>query len=1597
MTPADNVSTPSESELSDIRDAPADTDSEDVEMTDAPPLEDEDEDGEQSNSSSDQDAEGSEDADYVMDGEQPQSHQPFSRSASEASSRTRKRKTAGTDEQEYIRSHPDLFNLRRSGRARTNRRIVETSSDESTDEAPRNRKRRKTASSTPKASQRPTPSAATEDSDGSDEYVSNRRNATTKKQRRRQLQVAAGLAPPSRTEVRFSTRNAAKVTNYNEDDEDDLDDDEDEAAAGYTYAAENNTPSVDVVLDHRRKDGVATDVYNGDKDDYEFQIKWTDQAHYHATWETFATLQGYRGYRRVENYFRKTVLVEQHILYDDEASPEDREAWAIQRDQDMRKLEVNKQVERVIGDRDGEQEKEYYVKWRSLPYIQCTWESETLVSKLAQEQIDRYLDRSARVTESNKKESNLATRSEYKRFDHPTYINGELREFQITGINFLAHNWCKGHNVILADEMGLGKTVQTVSFLSWLRHARGQEGPFIIVVPLSTLPAWAETFDDWTPDMNVVVYNGNEASRTIIREHELLIDGNVKKVKFNVMLTTYEYILADCAFLSQIKWQFLAVDEAHRLKNRDSQLYLKLKDFNSQSRLLITGTPMQNTLGELSALMDFLMPGRIQVDDDIDLGSEEASRKLAELTAAISPYMIRRTKQKVEKDLPPKSEKIIRVELSDIQLEYYKNILTRNYAALNQGAKGPKQSLLNIMMELKKASNHPFMFPNAEERLLAGGDRKEDRLKALITSSGKMMLLDQLLTKLKKDNHRVLIFCQMVKMLDILGEYLRLRGYQFQRLDGTIPSTTRDQSIQHFNDPESNDFCFILSTRAGGLGINLMTADTVILFDSDWNPQMDLQAMARAHRIGQHKPVTIYRFLSKDTVEEEVLERARNKLMLEFITIHRGVTDRDAKELPNRFARSGHSVYEPTSSDDISRILKRRGQKMFEQSGNQKKLEELDIDAVLENAEEHKTEQLEGITADGGEEFLKSFEYTDVKIDLEWDQIIPKEQLDAIKAEEDKQKQEEYLQTVIQQNAPRKRKQPDSGVGEREQREAKRRARKASKQAAATASEDESEPEFDPLRPLDEKETRNLIRSYERYGSLEERGDEMIRDAKLVGRNKDVLSSTLNEVITISKNMIDAEKARVEAIERDTNKALTKKDRKAVLFDFRGVKRVNAETIMERPIEMKMLKDIIATSSDWRYFRIPEARKPTEYTCEWGAREDGMLCVGINRHGYGAWVAIRDDPELGLTEKLFLEEHRVDNKKDREKDESKKAKSPGAVHLVRRANYLLSVLKDKTSDGTNIAAKRATENHHRNSKKWKNSADKSASVSASPAPAASVARKPHREGGLGEPKRHRSTSQTEHLKHGEHKHGEHRHRRRESLSHHHDAAAAHNRRASDHHRRSDGHDVGHHNADSHHPRPGNHHRHQSSEHRRRQSSVDHEKRNGAPAATKRKADDSEEKLTFKRRKSDEHEAGAAANMRRTPSHQRNGGAANGNGPAKGNGPGKKEDEIAVFFKPVVENLAELRSCTPQEMPEKEGRVALLKRSLRKIGRHIEAEVAALPKAAQTELESALWRHVTRDYWPAKKADVAAVKTMFDKIKGSGTAATAPNGEKKASA
>ncbi|KAI2466216.1 P-loop containing nucleoside triphosphate hydrolase protein [Annulohypoxylon bovei var. microspora] len=1264
-------------------------------------------------------------------------------STSNSSRRAPKRKVT-TDEDDYIRENPELYGLRRSSRPTKQAKIVESDEEEDesdSDVVPTNRRTKKprVEQISRQSSKRGTPARQTpaDDSD-SDTYGGARARILIKKARQQQTQSQSSLY----AEKRWSNRRAAQqVQTYHESDVDD--EDESELTPNYWGGEElaEDSMYIEKVVGHRVKDGDEL-TQDATREDFEYNIKWQGKSYLHNTWDTLETLRGYRGIRKLENYYKRTVEYEMDLKYGgDEIPPETREQYMLDKEREHDALEDYTKVERVVTQRSGEEGREYFVKWKGLTYEHCTWEEASTISDTAQDKIEQFLDRQSRSWISDKYESNPTTRSKFLKLDkQPSYIiNGELRGFQLTGLNFLCLNWCRANNVILADEMGLGKTVQTVSFLSWLRNERKQEGPFLVVAPLSVIPAWCDTFNLWTPDLNYVVYLGNSEARNTIREHELMFNGNPKKHKFNVLVTSYEYILMDADFLRSIKWQALAVDEAHRLKNKDSKLYSELMSFGAPSKVLITGTPIQNNLAELSSLLDFLNPGKVHIDEDLDtLAAADAQTKLQDLHAAIAPYILRRTKETVESDLPPKTEKIIRVELSDVQLEYYKNILTRNYAALNEGNNGQKSSLLNIVMELKKVSNHPYMFPGAEDKVLNGSERREDQIKGLIASSGKMMLLDQLLAKLKKDNHRVLIFSQMVRVLDILGDYLRLRGYQFQRLDGTIGAGPRRLAINHFNAEGSSDFCFLLSTRAGGLGINLMTADTVIIFDSDWNPQADLQAMARAHRIGQKKPVTVYRLVSKETIEEEVLERARNKLLLEYLAIQAGVTD-DGKAFREEFKQKGLRIDEAKSADDIQWVLKMRSQKMFEQSGNQERLEQLDIDSILENAEVTKTKVDDKMNlSTGGIDWDNFMQYTDVKVDdltLDWDQIIPAEQLAAIKADEDQKKEDEYLAKELEASAPRRaalKSSRPNGDSERAERIAKKREREQLKQERL---EEQRAMLSDPRRPLNEKETRNLIRAFMRYGFIEDRPEELLRDARLSDRDRDFIGGLLHNLVRLSREAVEKNNDEIRAQEQQTKKKLTKKDIKAVMFDFGEVKKINAETIIDRPPQLHLLRRVIRELPDFRMFRLPDATKAAHYSCEWGAREDGMLLVGIDRYGFGAWAQIRDDKDLGMVDKFFLEEHRIEKKQEREHGDNKGAKAPGAVHLVRRAEYLLSVLISIHSDDVN--AHKIVENHHRNNKKngqgqsqgipnGHRRPEKGGSVSASPAPQ-SMKKSSHRE------------------------------------------------------------------------------------------------------------------------------------------------------------------------------------------------------------------------------------------------------------------------------
>ncbi|KAM8826916.1 chromodomain-helicase-DNA-binding protein 4 [Synchiropus picturatus] len=665
----------------------------------------------------------------------------------------------------------------------------------------------------------------------------------------------------------------------------------------------------------------------------EFFVKWCNMSYWHCSWVLELQLE-LNCQVMFRNYQRKTDMDEPPPVDfggegDDDKSTKrkNKDPLFVHMEAEFYRFGVKMEwlmIHRVLNHSvDKKNNVHYLIKWRDLPYDQSTWESEDMDIP----EFDTYkqtywnhrelmlgdegrpgkkLKKTVKVKKAERPPANPVVDPTIKFDRQPEYLDstgGTLHPYQLEGLNWLRFSWAQATDTILADEMGLGKTVQTAVFLYSLYKEGHSKGPFLVSAPLSTIINWEREFEMWAPDMYVVTYVGDKDSRAVIRENEFSFEGNairggkkaskMKKdstVKFHVLLTSYELITIDQAILGSIEWACLVVDEAHRLKNNQSKFFRVLNNYPLQHKLLLTGTPLQNNLEELFHLLNFLTPERFNnlegfLEEFADIAKEDQIKKLHDM---LGPHMLRRLKADVFKHMPSKTELIVRVELSPMQKKYYKFILTRNFEALNTRGGGNQVSLLNVVMDLKKCCNHPYLFPGAamEAPKLPNGMYEGA---ALTKSSGKLMLLQKMMKKLKEGGHRVLVFSQMTKMLDLLEDFLENEGYKYERIDGGVTGNLRQEAIDRFNAPGAPQFAFLLSTRAGGLGINLASADTVIIYDSDWNPHNDIQAFSRAHRIGQNRKVMIYRFVTKASVEERITQVAKKKMMLTHLVVRPGL------------------------------------------------------------------------------------------------------------------------------------------------------------------------------------------------------------------------------------------------------------------------------------------------------------------------------------------------------------------------------------------------------------------------------------------------------------------------------------------------------------------------------------------------------------------------------------------------------------------------------------------------------------------------------------------------------------------------------------
>uniref|UniRef100_A0A8B9TPG0 Chromodomain helicase DNA binding protein 9 n=1 Tax=Anas platyrhynchos TaxID=8839 RepID=A0A8B9TPG0_ANAPL len=933
-------------------------------------------------------------------------------------------------------------------------------------------------------------------------------------------------------------------------------------------------------------------------------------------------------------------------------------------------VEVDRVLEvSLCEDKDtGEPVIYYLVKWCSLPYEDSTWELKEDVDQAKIEEFEQL-----QASRPDSRRLDRPPPNSWKKIEHSReYKNGnQLREYQLEGLNWLLFNWYNRRNCILADEMGLGKTIQSITFLYEILLS-GIRGPFLIIAPLSTITNWEREFRTWT-DLNVVVYHGSMISRQMIQQYEMYFRDSQGRIvrgtyRFQAIITTFEMILGGCPELNAIEWRCVIIDEAHRLKNKNCKLLEGLKLMNLEHKVLLTGTPLQNTVEELFSLLHFLEPLRFPAESTFmqEFGDLKTEEQVQKLQAILKPMMLRRLKEDVEKKLAPKEETIIEVELTNIQKKYYRAILEKNFAFLSKGAgQANVPNLVNTMMELRKCCNHPYLIKGAEEKIL--GEFKETyspsapdfHLQAMIQSAGKLVLIDKLLPKMKAGGHKVLIFSQMVRCLDILEDYLIHKRYLYERIDGRVRGNLRQAAIDRFSKPDSDRFVFLLCTRAGGLGINLTAADTCIIFDSDWNPQNDLQAQARCHRIGQNKAVKVYRLITRNSYEREMFDRASLKLGLD-------------KAVLQSMSGRENSVggIQQLSKKEIEDLLRRGayGAIMDEEDEGSKFCEE-DIDQILQRRTKTITIESEGRGSTFAKaSFVASGNRTDISLDDPnfWQKWAKKAEID--------------IDNSLVIDTPRIRKQT--------------RPFSATKDELAELSEVESEGEDKPKlrrpcdrsngygrtecfrveknllvygwgrwreilshgrfkRQLNEQDVEIICRALLAYCLVHYRGDEKIKSFiwDLITPTEDGQTRELQNHLGLSAPVPrgrKGKKVKTQASTFDIHKAewLRKYNPEHLLQDEGYKKHIkhHCNKVLLRVRMLYYLKQEVIGNEFQKVFEgidaseidvwVPEpdhSEVPAEW---WDADADKSLLIGVFKHGYEKYNTIRADPALCFLERV---------------------------------------------------------------------------------------------------------------------------------------------------------------------------------------------------------------------------------------------------------------------------------------------------------------------------------------------------------------------------
>ena len=676
----------------------------------------------------------------------------------------------------------------------------------------------------------------------------------------------------------------------------------------------------------------------------EYLVKWQKQSYLRCTWMPGTWIWGVvSGVSR--NAFGKRSENQLPRMTTKDAIPE--EYHRIDIVFDVRYTSVVRNSSEGIDLARAKEVDTAFVKFKGLGYEDAIWEKPPVYADR-----ERFLDfKEAYDDYVRKKYMSIPPQSTLRRtlekvrqMDFETKLirkaqptnmtGGQVMQYQLEGLNWLYYQWYRQFNAILADEMGLGKTIQLIALMGTLVQEH-KCWPFLVVVPNSTCPNWRREIKKWAPSLRAVCYYGSRDARKLQHDYELFPKDpdaqtnkkgkpEFKDIKAHIVITSYESIIDKdvMSSLKSVPWQGLIVDEGQRLKSDQNLIYEALSKLRLSFKVLMTGTPLQNNARELFNLLQFLDRAKHNAAELEKKYAELTQENVPELHDMLKPYFLRRTKIQVLTFLPPMAQIIVPVTMSALQREVSKSIMSQNPSLMKSifsrdgnVAIKERANLNNILMQLRKTLCHPFVYSREIE------DRSLDTdatFGTLVEASSKLQLLSIMLPKLKERGHRVLLFSQFLDNLDIVEDFLDGLGMLHRRLDGTISTLEKQKRIDEFNAPDSPYFAFLLSTRAGGVGINLATADTVIILDPDFNPHQDIQALSRAHRIGQQNKVLVFQLMTRSSAEEKIMQIGKRKMALDHVLIEAMDQDDDAgMDLESILRHGAAALFDDDAKDDI--------------------------------------------------------------------------------------------------------------------------------------------------------------------------------------------------------------------------------------------------------------------------------------------------------------------------------------------------------------------------------------------------------------------------------------------------------------------------------------------------------------------------------------------------------------------------------------------------------------------------------------------------------------------------------------------------------